>query len=285
MIKALRSDRDGEYLSQEFIDHLKNCGILDQRTPAGTPQLNGVSECRNKTLLEMVRSMMSLVNLPILFWGYALLTATHILNKTPSKVVEKTPYEIWIGKDLLCGLSQENQRLLILQPKTSRKSNPPKRNPLEGYLVNVGYDIFLLDMDEPTTYKAAMASADSEKWLIAMKYEMESMYDNKVWNLVDLPKGTRPIECKWIYKIKTDMDGKTIVYKARLVAKGFTQIHGIDYDETFSPVAMLKSIRILLAIASYFDYEIWQMDVKTAFLNGYLEEEVYMTQPEGFADP
>ena len=75
------------------------------------------------------------------------------------------------------------------------------------------------------------------------------------------------------------------IYKARLIAKGFRQTYGIDYDETFSPVAMLKSIRILLAIAAYYDYEIWKMDVKTAFLNGNLLEDVYMTQPEGFVDP
>ena len=78
------------------------------------------------------------------------------------------------------------------------------------------------------------------------------------------------------------MDGNVVTYKARLVAKGFTQRQGIDYEETFSPVAMLKSIRILLAIAAYYDYEIWQMDVKTAFLNGMLSEEVYMVQPPGF---
>ena len=78
------------------------------------------------------------------------------------------------------------------------------------------------------------------------------------------------------------MDGNVHTYKVRLVAKGFKQKHGIDYDETFSPVAMLKSIRILLAIAAYYDYEIWQMDVKTAFLNGNLVEDVYMTQPDGF---
>ena len=78
------------------------------------------------------------------------------------------------------------------------------------------------------------------------------------------------------------MDGNIQIYKARLVAKGYKQIHGIDYDETYSPVAMLKSIRILLAIAAHYDYEIWQMDVKTPFLNGNHEEDVYMTQPEGF---
>ena len=80
------------------------------------------------------------------------------------------------------------------------------------------------------------------------------------------------------------MDGNVHIYKARLVAKGFRQIQGVDYEETFSPVVMLKSVRILLAIAAYYDYEIWQMDVKTAFLNGHLSEDVYMTQPEGFVN-
>ena len=93
------------------------------------------------------------------------------------------------------------------------------------------------------------------------------------------------MECKWVFKKKIDMDGNIQIYKARLVAKGYKQIHGIDYDETYSPIAMFKSIRILLAIAAYSDYEIWQMDVKTAFLNGTLEEDVYMTQPEGFTFP
>ena len=78
------------------------------------------------------------------------------------------------------------------------------------------------------------------------------------------------------------MDGNVCTFKARLVAKCYTQTHGIDYDETFSPVAKIKSIRILLAIAAFYDYEIWQMDVKTAFLNGKLEEDVFMTPPEGF---
>ena len=98
--------------------------------------------------------------------------------------------------------------------------------------------------------------------------------------MVDLPDSAKVIGCKWVHKIKHDM-----TFKSRLVAKGFKQTHGIAYDETFSPVVMLKSIRILLAIAAYYDYEIWQMDVKTAFLNGNLLEDVYMTQPEGFVNP
>ena len=137
-----------------------------------------------------------------------------------------------------------------------------------------------MDQDEPTTYHEAMMSPDSEKWLQAMKSEMQSMYNNQVWNLVDPPEGAKVIGYKWVHNIKHAM-----TFKSRLVAKGFKQTHGIDYDETFSPVVMLKSIRILLAIATYYDYEIWKMDVKTAFLNGNLLEDVYMTQLEGFVDP
>ena len=115
-----------------------------------------------------------------------------------------------------------------------------------------------------------------------MNSEIESMHINKVWTLENVPKGSIPIGCKWIFKKKIGADGKIETYKARLVAKGYRQILGIDYDETFSPVAMHKSIRIMLAIAAFYDYEIWQMDVKTAFLNGDLEEQIYMAQPEGF---
>src|SRR3954469_12617036 len=96
-IKFLRSDRGGEYLSYEFGTHMKQCGIVSQLTPAGTPQRNGVYEHRNRTLLDMVRSMMSLTDLPLSFWGHALETAAFTLNRAPSKSVEKTPYELWFG--------------------------------------------------------------------------------------------------------------------------------------------------------------------------------------------
>ena len=115
-----------------------------------------------------------------------------------------------------------------------------------------------------------------------MKSELDSMYSNQVWDLVKAPKGINPVGCKWVYKRKRRIDGKVETFKARLVAKGYTQKEGIDYEETFSLVAMLKSIKFLLSIAAHYDYEIWQMDVKTAFLNGNLDEEIYMMQPEGF---
>ncbi|KAJ8756303.1 hypothetical protein K2173_025115 [Erythroxylum novogranatense] len=122
--------------------------------------------------------------------------------------------------------------------------------------VNEQNDVLLIEDNEPTTYEEVLKSSESDKWLQAMKSEMDSMYENQVWTLVEAPEGIKPIGYKWVFKKKTDMDGNVITYKARLVAKGFRQRQGVDYDETFSPVAMLKSIRILLAIATHYDYEI-----------------------------
>nr|GEX76432.1 retrovirus-related Pol polyprotein from transposon TNT 1-94 [Tanacetum cinerariifolium] len=108
------------------------------------------------------------------------------------------------------------------------------------------------------------------------------MKDNEVWKLVDLPPDGKTVGHKWLFKKKTNMNRAVHTYKARLVANGFTQTREIDYEETFSLVADIRAIRILIAIAAFYDYEIGQMDVKTAFLNGYLNEEIYMEQPEGF---
>ena len=102
----------------------------------------------------------------------------------------------------------------------------------------------------------AIQRSDSEKWLEAIKSEIESMKVNDVWILVDPPEGVKPIRCKWIFKRKRGTDGKVETYKARLVAKRYRQCYGIDYDEIFSPVVMFKFIRIILAIAAYLDYEI-----------------------------
>ena len=136
--------------------------------------------------------------------------------------------------------------------------------------------------DDPTTYKEALEDVDVQEWKKAMDREMESMGSNSVWYLIEAPKRVKPIGCKWIYKRKRGPDGKVETFKARLVAKGYTEKEGIDYDETFLPVAMLKSIRILLAVAAALNYKIWQMDVKTAILNGELEDDIYMQQPKGF---
>ncbi|KAD6795333.1 hypothetical protein E3N88_06229 [Mikania micrantha] len=348
-IKAIRSDRGGKYLSYEFEEHLRQCGIVSQLTPPGTPQLNGVSERRNRTLLDMVRSMMSRTNLPHSFWGYALETAAKLVNIAPTKKVNKIPYEIWHGskpktsylkvwgcdayvkretpnkleprgeKVVFVGYPKETMGYYFYQPDKNKvviirkgtflekeflarsqadnivdmevipehnlRSSRDRRDPDRyGFFIQ-GNDVPFLDGTEPTNYKTAISDLESDKWLDAMGAEMQSMHDNQVWDLVDLPPNCKTVGSKWVFMKKTDMDGNVHTFKARLVAKSFTQTQGIDYEETFSPVAMLKSIRILIAISAYYDYEIWQMDVKTAFLNGHLIEDVYMAQPEGFVDP
>nr|GFB64605.1 retrotransposon protein, putative, Ty1-copia subclass [Tanacetum cinerariifolium] len=111
------------------------------------------------------------------------------------------------------------------------------------------------------------------------------MKDNEVWVLVELPPNGKTVGSKWLFKKKTDIEGVVHTYKARLMEKVYTQTPRIDYEETFSLVADIRAIRILIAIVAYYDYEIWQMDVKNAFLNGYLNEEVYMEQPESFVNP
>ncbi|KAK8624593.1 hypothetical protein V6N13_089485 [Hibiscus sabdariffa] len=306
------------------------------------PRWSGVSERRNRTLLDMVRSMLSHNDLSNTFYGYALETDAFTLNRVPSKSVQKTPYEmstgkrpnmsfmkIWgckayvkhqmstklepksekctfvgypketkgyyfynenkvfvartgefLEKEFLTnsgkgrnielkevqqqqviepeveGIShaiEENTTDLETQPlrRSSRERHEPERY---GFLVTTHGDVILIDQDEPKTYQEAVASPDSEKWVEAMRSEMDSMSENQVWTLVEPPEGIKPIGCKWVFKKKTDMDGNVQTYKGRLVTKA----------------------------AAFHDYEIWQMDVKIAFLNGKLEEDVYMTQPEGF---
>ncbi|GJW97371.1 retrotransposon protein, putative, ty1-copia subclass [Tanacetum coccineum] len=291
-IKALRSDRGGEYLSQEFLDHLRIRWIISQLPY--TPQYNGVSERRNQTLLDMVRSIMSLTTLPMSFWGYALESAARILNMVPIKKVNKTPYKTWHGKVSNLSylktslISQEASGSTVDFDEIQRQDAQPSKTTSQHQPVVEQDDVDpqtdeheLGDHGEPPNYRVALLDPKSKKWLEAMNAEMQSMKDNQVWNLVDLPPNCKTVGSKWLFKKKTNMDRNIHTYKARLVAKGFTQTYEVDYDETFSPVADIKDIKILIEIAAYYDYDIWQMDVKTAFLNGHLNEDIYM----GFVNP
>lgn len=129
---------------------------------------------------------------------------------------------------------------------------------------------------DPTMYEEAMADVDSAHGVKAMKAELKSMDSNQVWHLVELPTNIKPISYKWVYKRKRGSDGKFDIFKARLVAKGYTQRKSIDYEKIFSPVDMIKSIRKLLSIVACLDYDSWQMDIKATFLNGNLEEDIYI---------
>ena len=135
---------------------------------------------------------------------------------------------------------------------------------------------------EPKNVKEALTD---EFWINAMQEELEQFKRNEVWELVPRPEGTNVIGTKWIFKNKTNEEGVITRNKARLVAQGYTQIEGVDFDETFAPVARLESIRLLLGVACILKFKLYQMDVKSAFLNGYLNEEAYVEQPKGFVDP
>ncbi|KAK1608614.1 hypothetical protein QYE76_032287 [Lolium multiflorum] len=206
-------------------------------------------------------------------------------GKIPKKLGDPVPEDVPVPPAPVTEEANDNDHETSSEVATEPRRSTRERTTPDWYDPCLNLMIVDNNDEDPATYEEAMMSPDSNKWQEAMKSEMGSMYDNKVWTLVDLPDSRKAVENKWIFKRKTDADGNVTVYKARLVAKGFRQIQGVDYDETFSPVAKLKSVRILLAIAAFFDYEIWQMDVKTAFLNGDIEEELYMVQPKGFVDP
>lgn len=150
---------------------------------------------------------------------------------------------------------------------------PPQRYAESGYSAVI---------DEPITYSDAMGSKDSDKWLAAIDDELGSLERNNTWRVVDRPKGRNVVGCKWVFKLKLKPNEEhSTKYKARLVAKGYSQHAGIDYGETFSPVVRYDSVRTMFALAAAEDFEMLQFDVKTAFLNGDLEEEIFMELPEG----
>ena len=134
-------------------------------------------------------------------------------------------------------------------------------------------------LDEELSVQQALHGPDSDKWREAMDTEISSLLQNKTWTLTELPSDRKAVSCKWLLRRKYNPDGSIARYKARLVARGFTQTHGLDYTETFTPVLRMTSLRLLLAIATHFNFTVHQMDVKTAFLNGELEEDIYMQQP------
>src|SRR3954464_11140031 len=375
-IKRLRSDRGGEYFSNEFDFFCAEHGIIHERTPPYSPQSNGVAERKNRTLTDLVNAMLDTSGLSKEWWGEALLTACHVLNRVPTKNKEITPFEEWEKKRLklsylrtggcLAKVNVPIPKKRKLGPKTidcvflgyafhsigysflivksevpdihvgtimestdatffedifpmkdkPNSSNPeipsssdqefsifseptipiehsespkeddneiPKRSKRQRTAKSFGDDfiVYLVD-DTPTSISEAYASPDADYWKEVVHSEMNSILANETWEITDRPYGCKPVGCKWVFKKKLRPDGTIEKYKARLVAKGYTQKEGEDFFDTYSPVARLTTIRVLLSLAASHGLLVHQMDVKTAFLNGELEEEIYMEQPDGF---
>ncbi|BAF28754.2 Os11g0656500 [Oryza sativa Japonica Group] len=420
-LRALRTDRGGEFTSTQFAEYCAELGMRRELTAPYSPQQNGVVERRNQSVVGTARSMLKVKGLPGMFWGEAINTAVYLLNRSSSKGIGgKTPYALWNGVPpavhhlrtfgcvahvktttpnlkklddrsrpmIFVGYEPGSKAYRAYDPATRRvhisrdivfdeaaqwdwdaeaaadldtdfvveyttvyhpgslsgtrqdAGEPPARSssspqtpsdsPTAGRTPSVHGDAPAVEFVSPPTGAAANLDADhddaplrfrtmdnvlgpamlpglanrevqeelmmvsgeepatfaqaerDEDWRRAMLDEISSIEENKTWRLVDLPSGHRPIGLKWVYKLKKDAQGVVVKHKARLVAKGYVQRAGIDFDEVFAPVARLDSVRLLLALAAQEGWMVHHMDVKSAFLNGELIEEVYVVQPPGF---
>ena len=383
-IKILRSDNGGEYVSNEFNRYLAIHGISRQLTIPDTPELNGVAERMNRTIMEMARAMLYHAKLPMKFWAEAVNTAVYLRNRCPTKALRSgTPYELWTGNQpnlqdlrvfgcvvhihvsdnhrtklelkavqgVMLGYSNDTvavgyrvwvpikHRIMLSRDIVFDETNfshtvtddegiasfidstDPSTN-LEGdeelteeevhsqphaveqlvpfrrserkraftvpywhqYEELHSHFMFAPQQinNEPSTYLQAIQSPHRNQWELAMRAEIESIHNANTWTLVSLPSGRQTVGSKWIYKIKRNSKGEIDKFKARLVAQGYSQQAGIDFHETYAPVAKFASIRGLLALVAWHDLHLHQMDVNTAFLNGDIDCEVYMEQPQGF---
>ncbi|KAK8916713.1 hypothetical protein KSP39_PZI022778 [Platanthera zijinensis] len=378
-LKCLRTDRGGEFTSQEFQDYCRSLGITRELTSPYSPEQNGVAERKNRTIMEKVKAMLQHHNLPQELWAEAAQTTVYVLNRSPTRSLEEvTPYEAWrkkkpnvqhlrtfgclayrhipkegrrklemkAEKGVFIGYSLESKAYRIYNPVTKKlsisrdvifeegaswdwdqnpevlqpitevaefqPSNPvearpqllqpepvelephepaseseeeevesshPKFRSLADIYQQTEGDMALHTKEEPESY--ADAAADP-RWRKAMREEIEMVEKNHTWELVPKPANKNVLNLKWVYKAKQNEEGEVIKYKARIVAKGYTQRQGIDFHETFAPVVRMESIRAFLAVAAQARLEVHQLDVKSAFLNGSIEEEVYVHQPEGF---
>ncbi|GJU84542.1 putative RNA-directed DNA polymerase [Tanacetum coccineum] len=305
-LKCIRSDNGGEYIGP-FDAYCREHEIQHQKTPPKTPQLNGLAERMNRTLVERVRCLLSHAGLPASFWGEALNTAVHVINLTPCVPLRfDVPDRVWSGKDVSyhhlrvfgCKASvhipkDERSKLdndeeqndeeqndeehgaddvdAQEQPNLDEDVHPelpvpmppfvPLRRSTRDHHPSTRYSaneyVLLTDGGEPECYAEAMEDEHKKEWFDAMQDEMKSLYENNTFELTKLPKGKRAL-------------------------KKNGQKKGIDFDEIFSPVVKMESIRVVLSLAASLDLEVEQMDVKTVFLHGDLDREIYKEQPEGF---
>ena len=383
---TFRSDQGTEFVNDELKEFFEENGIRIHKSAAYEHEQNGVVERTNRTLQEMMRSIMVHAKTSPAYWAEAILTAQHLHNRTPrSAIGDVTPFELWFGekpfvgyirvfgcvayerippekrgkldhrarKLRFVGYDNEIKGYRLVDPKTKKlriarnvafeemnfdfteesenlvkeeelnkaltfemnidpgetggdqhgdrdlpvvqpevpvePAQPPsiRRNPVRArnqpsWMRSGDYALLAgREIEEPQTVEEALNGPDKEMWKWAMDAEMKSLKENGTWTLVDLPSNANLVDCKWVFKLKRNGDGSIERPKARLVARGFNQVHGVDYEEIFAPVVKYGSLRCVIALAVKRNMVLHQMDVETAFLNGELEEEIYMTQPEG----
>ncbi|GJW12154.1 zinc finger, CCHC-type containing protein [Tanacetum coccineum] len=263
-IQILRSDRGGEYFSTEFSSYCESHGLIHQRTAPYTPQQNGVAERKNRVLQDMINAMLVSANLPKNLWGEALLTACHVPLPNTSKLGPRGLKSVFVGYakdsksyrclDLDSNVIVESRDVDFFENKFRHDSTSTNE-----IVTQIPQDISGLNLNSNNKRNMAESSSAPRRSERARK--------------------ERNLDPDFI-------DSQAIIFLVeRLVIQGFSQRQGVDYFDTYAPVARITSIRVLFALASIYNLPIHQMDVKTAFLNGDLDEEVYMKQPEGFVLP
>ncbi|BBH07158.1 multidrug resistance-associated protein 9 [Prunus dulcis] len=366
-VKKLRSDRGGEYTSNEFNKFCDEMGMERQLTVAYSPQQNGVAERKNRTIVEMAKCMMFEKGMPLEFWAETVNTAVYVLNRSPTKALDKkTPFEAYSGRkpglkhlrvfgslcyalvpnpqrqkldlaskrcvflgygscekgyrlyniateklglectarmqclvpltEIVSEKEEESNDTVVKQAEHSVENELLLEDNEERSVVDTGtqdidhtplkykslteiYERCNICIIEPETFEEVVKDA---AWQKAMEAELEMIEKNETWELVKRPSDKPIVGVKCIFKVKLNLDGSVQKNKARLVAKGYTQKLGIDFNETFAPVARLDTVRTLIALAAQKRWKLFQLDVKSAFLNGVLHEEVYVDQPPGF---
>ncbi|GKB43341.1 retrovirus-related pol polyprotein from transposon TNT 1-94, partial [Tanacetum coccineum] len=264
-IRFVRTDNGTEFVNKDLIDFNEIVGITHEKTVPRTLQQNGVVERRNRTLVKVARTMLIFSKAPLFLWAEAVATACYTQNRSLIHTLyNKTPYEQVHDK------KSNLSFLRIFGALCYPTSNSEDLGKLKAK-ANIGFFVVLSKV-EPKNFKSAVTE---DCWFQAMQDEIHEFDRLDVWELVPPPDCAMIIALKWIYKVKLDEYGDVLKNKARLVAKGYRQEEGLDFEESFAPVARLEAIRIFLANAASKNMTVYQMDVKTAFLNGELKEVVY----------
>ncbi|GJX34540.1 retrovirus-related pol polyprotein from transposon TNT 1-94 [Tanacetum coccineum] len=281
-IKCLRTDNGGEYTGDEFDTFCRQEGIKRQFTTAYTPQQNGVAERMNRTLLERARAMLATASLGKSFWAEAVNTACYVINRSPSTAVElKTPMEMWTGKPVkYLDLHIFGSPVYVMyNTQETTKLDLKSRNACSWDKIQENEE------GDGTTRETTsiqvenqLQSNDSSE--AAPQHEVNETNESQAPITRTLNRERkRP---GWLSDYVMESNMETGATTRRLVVKGYAQKEGIDFEEIFSPVVRMITVRVVLAMCATYDLHLEQLDVKTAFLHGNLEEEIYMLQPEGF---
>lgn len=381
-VTVIRSDRGTEFKNEIISNWCKSFGIMQQFTPSYSPQYNGVAERFNRTVSEMVKTVLDQSGLKLEYWREATWHCNNLINMTTMHNADMTVWEKFTGRKphldrwLPFGArvyirheapasvpTLERQRSVMarvishnmnrpgwkvvntmtrqvvetahvweykdgregakLQPMSDDHllqyevdewegdlpiataasianiadplDSPPSsgaHSPAqveaavsgfaleehEGHLASLAAEEIMIG--DPTSAKQALEGPHGQQWLEAMQSEIDNLNGKGTWSSAKLPPNRTAITCKWVFKTKLDADGNVSKYKARLVARGFAQVPGVDFEETFAPVSRLSSLRLLLTLAATLDYELAQLDVEGAYLNGPLSEEIYIAPPD-----